>query len=307
MLIGLILLTQTRNQPHYYRNMFADYKKLVTASYQAMKGKKQLSSALENPSPGKLKRCCEDMLRKGLEKRDEVILKDFFNPKNEYNSLEESINRYDSDKLKPLINLMKGEIEESYNDDNYKLLAVLLGFEPRPYRFEGISAELPFTPTSPELKLPKSDTRLKIDRPNSEDVGDKDQKETKFKQLIHNKSILYGIAILALIISASSIYFSSKSYMIWRIDRFRAIDKTALVGDTILVALDKYRLEKFRKIMTIDTVTAYSIGRLWYLKTDNKVELFTTGGKHPIHTERQLKILSQDIYDKYLRKNGQTE
>lgn len=277
--------------------MFDAYKKSVVAHYQSLKDNHQLLSELENPSPGKLKRVCVKILVENPEKKDRDVLHNFFNPKNEYETLEKSISSYDSDKLRPLINLMKGEIADSNNDDNFKLLAVLIGFEPRPYTLD---ADVP--PISlPEPEPPETSAKKDVIKKGGENACG----ENPGGKLIYpkwKKSIVYSTTTLAIIILVSTIFFPPKKHMIWRNDRYHASAQTALVGDTILIALDKYRLEKFRKIMKIDTVTAYSIGKLWYLKTDNKLELFTAGGKHPIHTERQLKILTQEIYDRYLRK-----
>lgn len=271
--------------------MFADYKKSVMALYRSLKDKRQLSSELENPSPGKLKRLCEKMLRNNLEKRDYEALKDFFNPKNEYDSLEKSISGFDSDKLKPLINLMKGEIMDSTNDENYKLLAVLIGYEPRPYT-SVITQQLTQPLTAPPLN-----------KGGDEEVPGNNIDDIFVQHSRGKKPILYCTAILVLLVLLFIICFPPNGCMIWRIDRYHAISCKENVGDSIMVALDEYRLEKFRKIMNTDTITKYSIGRLWYLKTDNKLELFTIGGKHPIHSERQLNILNEEMFWKYFGEN----
>ena len=279
--------------------MFDAYKKSVIAHYRSLKDNRQLLSELENPSPGKLKRVCVKILVENPKKKDRDVLYSFFNPKNEYDSLEKSISSYDSDKLRPLINLMKGEIADSNNDDNFKLLAVLIGFEPRPYTLDADVS--PISPSA-EPEPPETSAKKDVIKKGGENAGGGHEGGDTLIYPKWKKSIVYSITTLAFIILVSTIFFPPKKHMIWRNDRYYASAQTALVGDTMLVALDQYRLEKFRKIMKIDTVTAYSIGKLWYLKTDNKLELFTTGGKHPIHTERQLKILTQEIYDRYLRK-----
>lgn len=277
--------------------MYDAYKKSVIAYYQSLKINRQLLSELENPSPGKLKRVCVKILRNAPEKRDFETLQDFFNSKNEYENVEKGIDAYDPDKLRPLVKLMKGEIADSINDDNYRLLTVLIGFEPRPY-----AMDIEVTPPPPEQEAPETDNEGKIIKNDQEKSVDKPLNDTTATHQKRPRSILYSITILMLLISGSTVFFLPMRYMIWRVDRYHLTAQTELVGDTMLVALDKYKLQKFRKIMKIDTVTAYSVGRLWYLKTDNKLELFTTGGKHPVYTERQLKILSQEIYNKYLRK-----
>jgi len=280
--------------------MFEAYKQAVLTAYQSLKANRQLSSELESPSPGKLRAICEQILAKNPEKRDYETLKDFFNPKNEYDSLEKSISRYELDKLKPLVNLMKGEIMDS-NDRNFKLLAVLINFEPRPYKDIGITPPPP--PLGPLLPVESGDgAKPEKTGGGGNDNGGNNIGSTGLRPR-WKTATLYVIAVIAISLLSYFLFGTiHRGCMIWRVDRYLPISCKENVGDSMMVAMDRYKLKNFQKIMKQDTVTEHSIGKFWYLKTNNKLELFTTGGKHPVHTERQLKILTDEIFYKYLSK-----
>jgi len=47
--------------------------------------------------------------------------------------------------------------------------------------------------------------------------------------------------------------------------------------------LDSKKLVHFKKITRKNTITLRSIGKVWYSKIKNKVELFTDTGYNPVH------------------------
>ncbi len=90
--------------------------------------------------------------------------------------------------------------------------------------------------------------------------------------------------------------------MYWKADHYECISCNATMGDTAVISLDQYKVDHFKKITRPDTISQYSIGKLWYLKTDGQFEFFTTSGYHPIYTQRRLLKLSQHVYENRISK-----
>ena len=114
--------------------MLDDYKKAVIADYHQKKVKGQLSLNLAQPRPGQLREECLLTLNARPDVKDEKIIRDFFNSGTFSNDYSQSIQGFDPDRLKPLSNFLKGKTEDP-DPKNVELLAWLIDFEPRPYKF----------------------------------------------------------------------------------------------------------------------------------------------------------------------------
>jgi hypothetical protein len=55
--------------------------------------------------------------------------------------------------------------------------------------------------------------------------------------------------------------------------------------------------------MQPDSITLKSTGKLWYLKRNKSLEIFTAPGNHPEELNKQLKPLSAYMIKKYILKN----
>lgn len=114
--------------------MLEDYKKVVISDYHDKKEKGLLSLNLTHPTPAKLRNESLVALRSRTKKEDEAFIKDFFNFGTKSDDYSRSIERFDADKLRPLVKFLKGLIEDT-DPRNLELLAWLIDFEPRPYKF----------------------------------------------------------------------------------------------------------------------------------------------------------------------------
>ena len=114
--------------------MLEDYKKGVTACYRQKKVKGELSLNLSHPTPAKLREECLLVLNTRPQEKDEKIIRDFFNLGGVSSDYSHSIRRFDADRLRPLVNFLKDRIENP-EPRNIELLAWLIDFEPRPYKF----------------------------------------------------------------------------------------------------------------------------------------------------------------------------
>ncbi|WEK68735.1 MAG: hypothetical protein P0Y62_12850 [Candidatus Chryseobacterium colombiense] len=90
-----------------------------------------------------------------------------------------------------------------------------------------------------------------------------------------------------------------KSFMYWDGDRYMATDSSSLGPQIDVIPMDKFRFKYFKKITRPDTLTvANSIGKVWYDKSNNNVEFFTSYGKHPVN-DKALKDVSERILSNY--------
>jgi len=90
--------------------------------------------------------------------------------------------------------------------------------------------------------------------------------------------------------------------MYWNEDHYQKVfcNDENITGKPI--PLDKELLENFRKITFPDTITLKSEGKLWYSKSDGKLEYFTRPGKHPTNN-KPLRKISDYIIKTHILKN----
>lgn len=108
-------------------------------------------------------------------------------------------------------------------------------------------------------------------------------------------SVILSIAAAVCLFLIYKLVFR-KSCMQWMTDHYEYVDCN-IETSNLVVAADIKKIKNQRKVMREDTITYNSIGKLWYLKTDNNYEFFTMEGKHPIYTTRKLRIVTKLIVD----------
>lgn len=109
------------------------FQEKVISLYKEKKSHDKLHPKLANPSPRNLREYTLIRLSEGLSKEDKQALRDFFDSTSKYNDLESSIQKFELDRLKSVINFMKGKTVKP-DESIVKLLAVWIDFEPRPFR-----------------------------------------------------------------------------------------------------------------------------------------------------------------------------
>lgn len=113
---------------------FAQFKEEVLALYQEKKIRQELDDLLVNPSPAKLRDYCLIRLSEGLPSEDIEVFQKFFDPQKKQKSLEEAIETYNTGSLKALQKFTLN-ITQDPEDRVVKLLAILVDYQPRPFRF----------------------------------------------------------------------------------------------------------------------------------------------------------------------------
>lgn len=100
---------------------------------------------------------------------------------------------------------------------------------------------------------------------------------------------------------------TDKPYMYWDKDRYMATDSSSLHSRVEVVPMSDFAFINLKKITRPDTLnTENSMGRVWYDKSNNHVEFFTSFGKHP-ENEKTLKDVTEHILETYAGANAELE
>jgi len=290
--------------------MFSDYKAAVINSYQQKRKEGSLSLNLQQPTPAKLKKECLSVFGIRRSRNDLEILSQFFGHRAEEVAYEAAIRTMDTDKFRPLVNLLIGKVRET-EDKNIALLSWLIDFNPRPYRF-GSSftnnekyAEGHKEPEDTVIGAEKLGTApLKNEDLNlvkgmgtggAPKSGNKVNYVHEYKKL---GLIVFGILIISVL--GISFYTSKPQCMYWTGDQYEAIacDKKAPNIQPILA--DDFKLEHFKRITKRDTLTYNDINKVWYASVDKQIEFYTCPGEDPRLAGRQLRPMSEYIFEKYI-------
>jgi len=277
------------------------FRNSVLKMYQEKKSQDLLDSWLSNHSPANLKKYCLVRLNEGLNVDDTKVFERVFVSNGNVDDLERTINRTESEKLKTLQYFIIGRTKTT--DENLvKLLAVLIDFQPRPFRLNDWS------------KKEEGGTIL-CDYPPDQEAKSNNQPQKNNDVLIVNdfkdkfykrkKSVVYaiGAAALGLGICFRIIDWQAEQCMLWQDEQYIAVHCKDNYPNTI--ALNPGVLHTFRKITRPDTLTIRHEKRVWYSKIDNHVEFFTTIGHgfHPEFMDRSLKAATKEILEKYAGKS----
>ncbi|WGQ11304.1 hypothetical protein QG516_06505 [Pedobacter gandavensis] len=300
--------------------MLNDYKEKVLAEYQKKRTESTLSINLLHPTPGKLKDECLLVYKERHLKKDDPALRLFFGSKDDTTDYSKSIRNFENDKFKPLINFLNRRTIDT-EDKNVELLAWLIDFEPRPYKFGNtygpkssavsldestndlinienvdhlIDQELTFT--TPEIVKEKIALN-EIEQNTPQTLVEKTPAQTKKVTL---KTTL-SVAAIAIGVGAALLFMSpTEACMHWTGDHYERISCNQKTSEYPIIALDTQKVAHLKKITLPDTITKNGLGKIWYAKIDGELEFYTADGEHPVYTDKRLRPLTDYILDKYL-------
>lgn len=298
--------------------MFLDYESLVLQDYRRKKKANTLSHGLIYPTPAGLRQACIKALNYWYDKKDDKTLLDFFEPKGDATISEQTIRRFGRDKFKPLSNFLKKE-GGATNHKNIELLAWLIDFEDRPYKLGKV-----YGPVNPgiseiEKKQPQSnDDQTTVVPPEKPGIISQPAVSGKpdfnFKTIALIASIIILVCVVVLIYwwednkSTGGKSIGQEKCMYWAGDHYQQVlCNSQKLGDTMVIAFDSVRLYNLKRITNPDTITQTAIGRVWYVKIDNKLEFYTSEGYHPINPRLRLKPITEYIINKYLKPGQKPE
>jgi hypothetical protein len=273
--------------------MFDEYKLALRNFYIEQKQSNALSTELEHPNRTKLKQEFLRSYRAKHDKSDTEVIKRFFDPENKYDNQLDSIDKFDLDKLRPLINfLKKGSILQA--DEPIHALAWLLGFKPY-----NEWKNNPLTNTEPSSGE-KKDHR---DSDNRGHEGDNNEKRAKIRGDGFQIYIFIGFGLLVFFILFSMTWRQSLLYkinnpiflekcMYWEGSHYVPVKCEDISINKPTIPLNKRILNNMQKVKWPDLLTKKDLGKVWYAKIDGRPEFFTDSGSHPIDLQKKLKPLT---------------
>lgn len=274
--------------------MIAEYKEKVKAEYFIRLESGGLSSNLTDLSPAKIKAECMLIYNLRGNADDNNVLQDYFGLPDERSNYSNAIRRLDIDRYRPLVSYLRGANQDPHLK-HIELLAWLMNYQPRPY-----SVALP--PPPPPDPPGGSD---------SEETTSPQAHGLSLKELWTNQKIRWALLETMIVIVCVGLAYRNtrdggdtgleKQCMVWTTDRYEPIPCDQKPFNKISFALDTFQVHNFRLITQPDTLTAYSVGRVFYGTVNGKPQVFTSMGKHPI-TGHYLKPLSFWILRKYFGK-----
>ncbi|SDS16412.1 hypothetical protein SAMN05216490_0653 [Mucilaginibacter mallensis] len=296
--------------------MFEDYELAILRDYREKKSKGDLLNNMMHPTPAKLKKESVAVFDRRYQRGDEVMLRSFFELSADTETFRLAIKKWETDKFRPLnLVLNKGPLKT--DEKNIELLAWLIDFKPRPYALwlNDQKSKTETTPVKPEEKLSKEqDPPAQADQ---EEVGETekglpDTTTTTGGTLKRTPPVLvYGvliavIALMGYVLLKHRTPAGGEKCMYWTGDHYELIACNERPDDTTVtvIGLDSNKMIHFRRITRADTLTAASIGKVWYIKINDSIEYYTAPGEHPIHPERRLLPLTAHILNIHPRKPG---
>ena len=283
------------------KNTSDDYKKRVKAKYEEAKTG-EFSGFLLKPSPAELKNLCLVLVDKGINKLDREILDRFFDL-NDKSSIQKQIEHFEVDKLRPITNFLKGKTETT-RAVNLDLIAVLVDFNPRPYKkfMSGNKEEL--TEDLAIKEILKNEERGVKENNKNEILFE------EFKKKSFSKKIAFAVIPLFVFGAAGygvkNIFFRDKNCMVWVNNHYEAAEYDKVKDTSEVSPFNQDVLDNFKKIAVSDSTTFFKNGDynhplVWYGKSPNKreYEYFNYPGLHP-ETGKTLKPISKYIIKKYI-------
>ena len=283
------------------KNTSDDYIKAIKAKYEEAKTA-EFSGYLLNPSPAELKNLCLLLLDKGINKLDQEIVDRFFDF-NEKSSKRKQIEYFEVDKLRPISNFLKGKTETT-RVVNLDLIAVLVDFNPRPYRKFIVRSKEELTEHVVVNEIVKKEERVEAE----------DKKKLAIFEGLYRKSVSkkIALAVIPLFVFGAAgfvvknIFFADKNCMVWVKNHYEAVEYDKVKDTTEVIPFNQGVLDNFKKITVCDTTAFFRNGNdnhplVWYGKSSNKkeYEYFNQPGLHP-ETGKILKPITKYIIGKYI-------
>jgi hypothetical protein len=301
--------------------MFEEYKKDLLKFYRIRKENHRLSVNLEEPGREKLRKECLDVFKRKNTPRDKDFIRSVFDPTDEYEDQVRSIEKFNLDRFRPLINFLKEEVKIIRDDKLIKLLAWLLDFPTygdwRELSEEGLklifdNAATGNNSTPPIIIFPPDEPPLPPDNPPTTPPPLENISFPRFspRQIIIACTLLLSICSISFMIwerMVTSIRMpkADEKFMYWDGDHYEPVKAGEQEPGVTIIPLDLKKLNQQRKINLPDTMTKYSLGKVWYKGRGKGHEFFTDSGIYPPDTSRRLLPLSSTIlryssYDRYL-------
>lgn len=255
----------------------SEYLKDILSTYEKKKQEMALSIRLSNPTPANIRLECISIYRTRHKPTEDKILTEFVTPDKDGKLSLKSFDSVNAETFKQVPRIIKGEVPNP-GLKYIELIAWLIDFNPRP-------SLIYYTTKKNKKKLD-----ILILKP------------------IYTILLIIAISGLALLLlitrkenpDNSKFNTSLKQHcMYWLIDHYEPVDCNKTMRGIPIMPYNSHIMANLKKIMLPDTLTKFSLEKVWYSRINGHYEYFTDSGMHPIDTVKRLRPLTTNILQKY--------
>lgn len=277
-------------------NTFDDYILAVRSKYEVEKNK-VYSDFLLKPSPAQMRELCLLIHDKGLSNKDKEVFELFFRTKPDA-TLRKAIENIEVEKLKKICNFLNGK-SQSTSPNSLNLIAILVGYELRPFSFF-LNSNINDKNFETKSLVKFNDTIKPIFQ---EPEPQKIKSNNHFKKKIAI-GFLGLIGLTSIGYTAKNIIAPEPQCMQWQKNHYEVVDcnsENNQLKHNDIIPFDEHQI-KLAQIEVSDTTIFFKNGKplYWYCKVNGKPEFFNTYGVHP-ETGTALKPVSKYIVYKYIK------
>ncbi|GGB22807.1 hypothetical protein [Mucilaginibacter rubeus] len=290
-----------------YTDRFAAYKKEVVDAFH----QRQLLADedwLIRPTRGRIRQRLLKLMEDGIGRRDVPMLVRYLEMNAGDNDYLAAIKDTDADDFRGFEKFLLNT-SISTAEKNVELLAWLIDFPARPFQEYIKSGGV--DPDVIEENVSSSPIEEVLDNviDNNDATGSKTEGNETNTEIIGQEEIIsqkksvskdwrlyIGIAMVILLVGLIWMLApGNKECMYWNDDHYVATSCNIPKPDTSFILLDEARLKSFRRIKRVDTLTAYAVGRFWYVRVADSIEVFSAGGIHPLYPDKKLKKVTDYV------------
>jgi hypothetical protein len=280
---------------------FKDYKKAVQLHYEIAK-KGAFSQFLANPSPAQMRELCLRICRETMSKKEEEIFKSFFETK-PTDTIIKSIEKVSIDKFRPIISFLKGE-SDTENGIRVEMAAILIDFEPRPYKVFPNMPEASATDETSSSQVQAVQIETATNVASAKNNPENPAVISSPKKNVKNKFVIGSFAVLSLF-GVKQLLFKEKECMRWSGNHYETVHCTAQAqGFASYEIIKPYDDDEYqrKKLDVCDTTTFFKGDKpkVWYSKKNNVVAFFNMDGTNP-ENGAELRQITPYIIEKYVK------
>lgn len=282
-----------------YTPEFREYKQVVTDAFRKKRQEASHESWLMNPTRARIRQRCVDLAERGLAPDGEAALCGYFDKEPGRGEGIAALRKSEPEDFKVLENFL-GNTSINTKEKNVELVAWLIDYPHRPVTvFKTMNQG---GNSSAENKAEEEKAAVDLLIPPTSDFDEPTEPPTEDETKNNGSRIrrvparLIG-AVTVVLVGAVIVWssFSRDECMYWDNDHYVASPCSVPRMDTPMVAMDHSRLKGFHRIGRVDTLSRYSVGRLWYVRVGDSVEVYTGGGRHPLYPDKTLKRVTDYV------------
>jgi hypothetical protein len=292
--------------------MSGGYREDVLKDYHSKRSNGSLSPNLVAPTPASIRDECLLVFKNKRNKEDMNILRLFVEERESAEDYERALRITEVGIFKPLANFLKKPTIKTTNK-NVELLAWLTDFNRHPFKpavspsddrinlEESVLGNILKSQELSEEEVIKISGGQNTHSKTSDDVEDKATKKNNVKPGRKYRGAIIALSVAITVAMGSFIYHEySPECMYWNGHNYVAAECDVIVPASDVIALEESALQNLKWITDADTISAKHINKIWYIRNDNMVELFTSGGQYPLDRKRRLFLMSKTIFKNYV-------